>query len=228
MWKQFWFHFSGQDEYKTYPNPVAWYRKTLHIIPQLKLPILTLLVALLGGVAFGIYLGFEYQLPSQYQDQLSGDNLMANLATLQVFVGGALPVFIIVQNLRVILLQMILGVVTLGVMCILIFILPWILISYVATQFYLVGENPFTFLLATIVPHAIVELPALLLIAAAALRWDTVTIARPPNVTLGEIFLQRMAEYGGILIALGIPLLIVAALVESFITPQVVVWVYGG
>lgn len=227
MGKQLWISFSGQDVYKTYPNPLAWYRQTLRIVPQLKLPILTLLVALLGGAALGIYLGFEYKLPPAYQDQLSGENLLANLSVLQVFVGGALPVFIIMQNVRVILLQMILGVITLGVLCILIFVLPWILISYVATQFYIIGENPFTFLLATVVPHAIIELPALLLIAGAALRWSTVTIARPPNVALGEVFLQRMAEYGRILIGLGLPLLIIAALVESFITPQVVAWIYG-
>ncbi len=226
MAKQFWIHFSGQDAHKTYPSPVAWYRQTLRIVPQLKLPVLTLLVALLGGALFGIYLGFEYKLPPEYQDQLSGDNLLANLQALQVFV-GALPVFIFMQNVRVILLQMILGVITLGVLCILIFVLPWVLISYVATQFYLVGENPLTFLLATVVPHAIIELPALLLIAAAALRWNTVTIAKPPDVALGEIFLKQMAEYGRILIGLGLPLLLIAALVESFITPQVVVWIYG-
>ena len=226
MAKQVWVTFSGQDVYKTYPNPIAWYRQTLRIVPQLKLPVLTLLVALLGAAGFGIYLGFEYKLPPEYQDQLSGDNLLANLSALQVFV-GALPVFILIQNIRVILLQMVLGVITLGVVCILIFILPWILISYVATQFYIIGENPFTFLLATVVPHAIIELPALLLIAGAALRWDTVTIARPPNVALGEVFLQRMAEYGRILIGLGLPLLVIAALVESFITPQVVAWIYG-
>ena len=151
---------------------------------------------------------------------------MANLSALQVFV-GALPLFILAQNIRVILLQMILGVITLGVLCILVFVLPWILLSYIATQFYFVGENPLTFLLATVVPHAIIELPALILIASAALRWDTVTIAKPPDVALGEIFLIRMAEYGRIVLGLGLPLLVFAALVESFITPQVVTWIYG-
>lgn len=228
MAKQFWFYFSGQDaQYKTYPNPIAWYRQTFAIVPQLKLPVLTLLVALVGAALFGIYLGNVYVLPESYQDQLTGENLVNNLSALQVFI-GALPLFIVVQNIRVVLLQMILGVITLGVLCVLIFVLPWIMISYVATQFYLVGQDPLLFLLATIIPHAIVELPALLLIAAAALRWQTVTIARPPNQTLSEIFLVRMAEYFRILIALGIPLLIIAAAIESFVTPQVVLMIYGG
>ena len=228
MAKQFWVHFSGQDElYKTYPNPLQWYRQAFAIVPQLKLPLLTLLVAFIGSAFLGVYLGNIYILPPEYQAQLTGDNLVENLAALQVFI-GALPLFIVVNNLRVVLLQAILGVVSLGVLCVLIFILPWVLISYVATQFYFVGEDPISFLVATILPHAIVELPALLLIAAAALRWQTVTIARPPNQTLSEIFLIRMAEYGRILVALGIPLLVVAAFIESYVTPQVVLMIYGG
>lgn len=228
MAKQFWVYFSGQDElYKTYPNPLIWYRQTFAILPQLKLPVVALIVALMGSALLGIYLGNVYILPPEYQAQLASENIVENLAGLQVFI-GALPLFIIAQNVRVILLQAILGIVSLGVLCVLIFILPWVLISYLATQFYFIGENPLLFLVATILPHAIVELPALLIIAAAALRWQTVTIARPPNQTLSEVFLLRMAEYGRILIALGIPLLIIAALIESFITPQIVLLVYGG
>ncbi len=227
MGKQFWTYFSGQDEqYKTYPNPLGWYRETFAIVGQLKLPLLTMLVAFVGAVLFGIYLGFEYTLPAEYQARLSGDNLIENMAAIQVYL-GALPLFILAQNIRVVLLQMILGVITLGVLCVLIFILPWVLIAYLATQFYIIGESPFLFLLATVVPHAIVELPALLLIAAAALRWQTVTIARPPGRTLSEIFLIRMAEYGRILLAIGIPLLVIAAFIESYITPQVVLLIYG-
>ncbi len=228
MAKQFWVYFSGQDEvYKTYPNPLTWYRQTFAILPQLKLPAFALTVALIGSALLGIYLGNVYILPPEYQAQLAGENIVENLAGLQVFI-GALPLFIIAQNVRVILLQAILGIVSLGVLCVLIFILPWVLISYLATQFYFIGENPFLFLVATILPHAVVELPALLIIASAALRWQTITIARPPNQTLSEVFLLRMAEYGRILIALGIPLLVVAALIESFVTPQIVMMIYGG
>ncbi len=226
MWRQFMDRFTGRDGYGRYPNPLLWLRQTAGIVPQLGRPMAALLAALAGGVLFGVYLGFQYRLPPEWQAQLTGQDMVENLSAVQVYV-GALPFFIFFQNARVILLQAILGIITLGVFCIIIFLLPWILISYAATQFYLAGQSPFTFLLATILPHAIIELPAFLLISAAALRWNMVVIARPADKALSEIFLIRMAEYGRILVAFGIPLLIVAAFVESYVTPQVLLWVYG-
>lgn len=226
MWQQFVQAFTGRNEYGNYPHPAAWLRQTAVIVPQLGKPAAALFVALLGGIALGIYLGFQYRLPPEWQAQLTGQDMVENLSAIKVFV-GALPFFIFFQNVRVVLLQALLGIITLGVFCIIIFLLPWMLVSYAATQFYLAGQDPFLFLMATILPHAIVELPAFLLISAAALRWNMVTIARPADKALSEIFLLRMAEYGRILITLGIPLLILAAFIESFITPQILVWVYG-
>ena len=106
--------------------------------------------------------------------------------------------------------------------------LPWGIISFIAMQFYLAGESPAQFLLGTIVPHAIFELPVLLLIGASALRWQTVTFAPLPNRSLSEMFILRAAEFWRVLFGLGIPLLLLAALVESYITPQVLRLVYGG
>ncbi|HFE67007.1 MAG TPA: hypothetical protein ENJ93_07065 [Chloroflexi bacterium] len=226
MWQQLVQAFTGRDEYGSYLNPAVWLRQTAAILPKLGKPTAALLVALAGGILFGVYLGFQYRLPPEWQAQLTGQNMVENLSAIQVYV-GALPFFIFFQNVRVILLQAILGIITLGVFCIIIFLLPWILISYAATQFYLAGQSPFTFLLATILPHAIIELPAFLLISAAALRWNMVVIARPANKSLSEVFLIRMAEYGRILVTFGIPLLIIAAFVESYVTPQVLLWVYG-
>ena len=45
--------------------------------------------------------------------------------------------------------------------------LPWTLIAYMAAQLAAAGESPWQFLLATIA-RTTVELPALLLVAAAA------------------------------------------------------------
>ena len=140
---------------------------------------------------------------------------------------AALPIFIIVHNVRAILLQMLLGVFTFGVIGVLIFMLPWGLVGYAAAQFHLAGEDSLTFLLATIVPHALVELPALLLIAAAGLRWHTVVIAPPPGRTLSEVFLQAAADFARVLVGLGIPLLLLAAFIESYVTPAVLFRIYG-
>jgi stage II sporulation protein M len=139
-----------------------------------------------------------------------------------------LPPLIFVQNIRAIALWTLLGVFTFGVLGILVFLLPWGLIGYVAAQFALAGQNPWQFLLATIVPHAIIELPALLIAAAAALRWHTTIISPPPNRTVSEAFLAAAGDFFRLFIGVVIPLLLLAAFVEGLVTPQVLTWVYGG
>ncbi|MAT95616.1 MAG: hypothetical protein CL608_00490 [Anaerolineaceae bacterium] len=237
MVRQFWGYFSGKlsaedgQSGKTvagrYPNPIAWYRQTAAIVPRLLPAMGALLFALLGAAVVGVYMAQRFPLPEGLQSQLSGQNLLTNLAGLEVYL-SALPLFIVSQNVRALLLQTILGVFTLGVLGVLIFMLPWGVISFIAMQFYLAGENPYQFLLGTIVPHAIVELPVLLLIGAAALRWQTVTFAPLPNRSLSEMFIIRAAEFWRIFLGLGIPLLFLAAAVEAYITPQILQLVYGG
>ncbi len=237
MVRQFWGYFSGKTLLQNdqtgklvagrYPNPITWYRQTVAIVPRLLPAMGSLLLAVAGAAVIGIYMAQQFPFPEELKNELSGQNLLTNLAGLEVYL-SALPLFIVSQNVRALLLQTILGIFTLGVLGVLIFMLPWGIISFIAMQFYMAGENPFQFVLGTIVPHAIVELPVLLLIGAAALRWQTVTFAPLPNRSLSEMFNIRAAEFWRIFLGLGIPLLFVAALVESYVTPQILRLVYGG
>lgn len=229
MVRQFWGYFSGKTQLENgrYPNPITWYRQTLALVPDLLKPMGALLLALVGAVVIGVFMAQKFPFPEELKDQLNGQNMLTNLAGLEVFI-SALPFFIVSQNVRALLLQTILGIFTLGVLGVLIFMLPWGVISFIAMQFYLAGESPMQFLLATVIPHAIVELPVLLLTGAAALRWQTVTFAPLPNRSLSEMFIIRGAEFWRILLGLGLPLLLVAALMEAYVTPQVLHLVYGG
>jgi uncharacterized membrane protein SpoIIM required for sporulation len=119
------------------------------------------------------------------------------------------------------------GVFTFGVLGVLVFALPWGIVGYLAVQFSLAGESPFTFLLAAVIPHASLELPALLLAFAAGLRWHAATIAPPPERTLSEAFLMHAADFMRILLGLVLPLLLAAAFVEAYVTPIVLLHIYG-
>ena len=63
----------------------------------------------------------------------------------------------------------------------------------------------------------------------AALRgpFGTSVMARPPQGTVSERWLNNAADYCQVLIGLGIPLLLAAAFVEAYITPLVILWVFG-
>jgi uncharacterized membrane protein SpoIIM required for sporulation len=226
MWGQFWGRFSGREETGHYPRPGAWYRQTAAVIPQLGYPALVLLIAIASAVTLAVFLANSYQLPPALQDELTETRIMEGLTHLQGF-ASTLPAFIFLHNIRAILLQTILGVFTFGVLGVLIFVLPWGLIGFMAAQFGLAGENPVMFVLAAVLPHATLELPALLIAGAAALRWQTTVIAPPPDRTLGESYLAAAADFFRLLVGFVLPLLLMAAFVEAYLTPAIIAWVYG-
>ncbi len=226
MLRQFWLRFTGKNG-QGYPRPLAWYRQTFGLVRHLGLPALVMLIVLIGGAAAGVLVGQRYVLPTEFQAQLTGANILSNLSSLELMV-GALPTVIVMQNIRVILLMALLGVFTFGVLAVLIFALPIGLIGYIAAQFALAGQNPYAFLAGAILPHAIIEIPVLLIAAAAALRWHITVISPLRQRTLSENFLAAAADFMRLFLGVVIPLLVVAALVESFVTPQVLLRVYGG
>lgn len=230
--QQFWQHFSGRSEVadgngRFYPRPLTWYKQTLAILPSLKLPIAVQLIAMTATIIASIVVANNYPFSARMQADLTGDNLSGNLSQLQLSL-GALPTFIFLNNMRVMALQVLLGLFSFGVLGVFIFMLPWGIIGYITAQFALAGENPFTFLLAAVIPHAIIEFPAILIAAAAALRWHATIISPPPDRTLSEGFIRASADYVRLFVGVVVPMLFIAALLESFITPQVLFRIYGG
>lgn len=93
----------------------------------------------------------------------------------------------------------------------------------------LVGMNLSDFLIA-ITPHGIFEIPALILSAAVGLKFAVSVLQAcigyvfpSPGYTGRELFLNRIKPgwYSVRLFALIIPLLVLAALVEAYVTPQI-------
>ena len=224
---QFRDRFTGKLENGRYPNPIRWYKQTFAIIPQLGKSIGILMVAFVGALAIGIIMAHTYVMPPEIQAEFTGAKIASNLSDLE-FMLGVLPGLIFGQNVRVLILAALLGVFTFGTLAILIFMLPWVIVGFAAGQFFLAGENPFLFVAGSILPHALIELPAILLSMAAALRWDITVIAPPPNTTLGEAFIAASADFGRVFVGLTIPMLFVAAYIEAYVTPQVLFAIYGG
>ena len=227
MWRKFWYRFSGRDDSGRYPGPRVWYRQTLALLPGFRRPLLVTFVGLAGAVVLGIFLAQRYTFPRDVQSSLASLNQVENLSSLRGLLAG-LPLIIFLHNLRVIALAILVGAFTFGVMGFLIFMLPWAFISFIAAQLSLAGADPGTFLLATIAPHATVELPVLLLVAAAVLRWQTAVIAPAPDQTVSESWLEAGADTARVLLGVALPLLFLAACIEAYVTPAVVFSVYGG
>lgn len=224
MWATFWHRFVARRGPGN--GLIAWYRETLAIFRQLGLPMAALLVAFVGAIGLGVWLANEYLFPAELQAELTGEKMLANLEQY-AFVLVLLPTAVIWQNSRAIFLQAMLGLFTFGVLGVLVFMLPWVVVTFFAVQFALAGQSAWQFILATVLPHALLEFPALLLISAAALRWQISIIQPSPQRAVSETFLLHLADFARIFWGIGLPLLLAAAFVEALLTPLVLRAVYG-
>jgi uncharacterized membrane protein SpoIIM required for sporulation len=228
MVSTFWGRFTGKEQNGgRYPGPLGWYRQTGSVLAALRLPAAFLAVSLLLAVLLGLFFLRRFGLPDTFQAELGALDILANVRGLEELFAG-LPRLIFVQNVRVVILAALLGIVTLGVSDVIIFMLPWVLITYISGQVGAAGEQPLTFLSAAVLPHALIELPALLIAMSALLRWHTAVLARPADHTVGESWLRGAADFARVFVGLVIPMLALAAYVEATITPRIIIAVYGG
>jgi uncharacterized membrane protein SpoIIM required for sporulation/ABC-type transport system involved in multi-copper enzyme maturation permease subunit len=224
-WRIFWGRLSGRA-----PGRLGWYRLTLQRVASWRLPMLLMLGVWAGALLLGHHLAETYPFPDVMLADLP-KVMSENIRLLQMgssgdpLLAGGISLLILFQNLRALLIEAVLGVLSLGVIAVMVFMLPWGLVGYLAGQFTLAGASPFA-LTSFIMPHGIIELPALLLASTAIFHWGATTIALPPGRGLGEVWLEAAADFARVFVGLTLPLLVVAALLETFLTPAVVAWVF--
>jgi uncharacterized membrane protein SpoIIM required for sporulation len=132
------------------------------------------------------------------------------------------PVFAIWgQNLRVLLIGLLLGIFSFGILgmlpCIVTIGIAGYLMELMATQ----GIDRGAYLAGFILPHGILEIPAVIFATAAVLKMGAVLATPDQGRTVGEAWLVSLADWVKVMLGLVIPLLFVAAMVEAWITPQV-------
>jgi uncharacterized membrane protein SpoIIM required for sporulation len=157
-------------------------------------------------------------LSQQDFDALSNSSFLPALTTAGIF--G--------HNLEVLLLAGVLAVISLGVFAILLMMVPIVLTAFFAGQVAWLGYSPIVFLAAFILPHGLFELPGAILATAFALRIGASITAPRQGLTVGEGLLAAIADFVKVFLFLVVPLMLVAAWVEANLTPQIVLWAYGG
>jgi uncharacterized membrane protein SpoIIM required for sporulation len=201
-------------------SPLAWYRGSVRAtLARLRLPAVVVLVAIVAGFAIGWSYASVFRLPP-----LATENVLDRLPGT---FGNLGPTWFAVQNLRALVLGGVLGIFSFGALMLIVLMAPFGIIGYGIGQFALSGYNPALMLLAFVLPHGIAEIPAVVLAGAAGLRLGATVIAPPPGRTLGEVWLQALTDFCKVLVAITLPLLIVAALLEVYVTPRVAVAVLG-
>ncbi len=81
------------------------------------------------------------------------------------------------------------------------------------------GASPLKLVVFGILPHGIFEIPALILSSAAVLYIGIALVTPRSQRTLGEVLIEAIADWTKIGIGLVLPLLTIAAVVETWVTP---------
>jgi stage II sporulation protein M len=125
------------------------------------------------------------------------------------------------NNVRVTALVYLGGLVSFSVLGIAAFLLNIGLIGGLLGIFALMGYSPDLLFAAGVLPHGIFELPALMLASAAILRTGAVLVTPQTGKSMGQILLELLADGAKVIIGVALPLLMVASLIEAYITPQI-------
>jgi uncharacterized membrane protein SpoIIM required for sporulation/ABC-type transport system involved in multi-copper enzyme maturation permease subunit len=186
-------------------------------------------LVLVGGFIFGWLFAYQYPLPAEL---VQIDPTVATRTSLADTTPGwsLLPKFsvgaIFGHNLRATFLAVLFAILSFGSISLLLVGLPMAIVGFLTAQLALTGQDPLTFLAAFILPHGFIELPATLLAAAFAVRIGARLIAPPDRLTVGEGLLSGLVDFTKIMLFVVTPMLIVSAMIEVYITPQVIQWLY--
>ncbi len=205
-------------------------REFVETIKRVWLPLMLVLVAFAAGALVGVQQAQIFVLPA---DLLDISNLQQGFVqeiegfeTLRFFSLESVPL-VWGHNLRVVLLATILGIFSFGVMGVIVLMLPFILIGYFTVTAAGAGIPPGTFLTAFVLPHGILEIPAIALAGAAILRLGATLSTPAENRTIGEALLHSLADWAKVIIFLVLPMLLGAAILEIFVTPGVAMRMFG-
>jgi len=233
-WRLFWKQMRGGAQGgKGLPGVLtfvrSWYQHSVFpTVRSLRTPMLFVALCLVLAVAGGFTIGAvrtDLQLPTT--PGLTHAQMVANFQDLYSLGNGPLGVqFVAGQNLRVLIGGALIGVFTFGVMSIFFSLLSFGILGYLISQpaLSVLGAGSF---IMTLIPHSIFEIPAVIICTAAATRLGAIITRPPEGKGVWEAWVEAFADLLKVLIALVVPLLLIAAVIEVYITPRLVLLVMG-
>ena len=211
------------------PSLWGWYR---HSVPaslgRQKSAIVVTALAFLAALAAGVVIGLQpqWRLPlPQGVDLTHAAGGVGDASALVFGSGGALS--IVMQNWRILALATLLAVFSFGSMALVITPMVYLIIGYIMTQFALAGYNP-ALLVPALAVHGIVEIPVILIAAACALKLGAVITRPPKGQTVGQAWTVAFSDAVKLWLGIILPGLVLAALIEAYVTPVVVTALLGG
>lgn len=208
-------------------SPMDWYRREIpRTLRRLLLPSLLVLgltvAAFLLGMAQVNRFGFLLD-QTQFGDFTTG-NVEEILQSWPGF-QGATVLRIWWQNVRVLLLALVLGIFTFGVVGVMPLMATMAIAGYLMEALSRLGIPVLPLFGALILPHGVLEIPAAILATAAVLQAGAALAKPTQGKSVAEIWLGAIADWSKVMVGVVIPALLAAAIVEIWITPRIALFV---
>jgi stage II sporulation protein M len=126
------------------------------------------------------------------------------------------------HNVRATVAIFLLGLVSFGTLGLTLFMVNMVLVGGVLGGASLVGFSPWLIFAAGVLPHGLFELTAVILATAAMLKAGAQLVTPQPDKSLGEVLILSLADWSRVFIGLVLPLLVIAAIVEIYLTPVLI------
>lgn len=221
MRQTFWRYFKGQAH-----SLADWYRiEMVKNIRQLALPLGVMLIA----AVLAFWLSFEWTVTAvpEHIQAAAPENFKKIVeevtnSPMSLGMGPELSApYIFAHNLRAVGVILLAGLVSFSVLGVLAYLVNLSLIGVVLGFFQLMGYSALVVGVSGLAPHGIFELPALMLASAAMLRIGVVLVTPQTSRSLGEVSIEALADWAKIAFGLVLPLLLVAAIIETYVTPSI-------
>jgi uncharacterized membrane protein SpoIIM required for sporulation len=228
--KTFWLNFTGEAK-----SLFDWYIRVLSGAFRRILPAM-FFILLIAGVS--IWMSYAW-----IQDNVSQMIAAAtpeDIAELEKNIGelGELPdisnlhehlnaPFLFLNNTRAVAFIFLAGIVSFSVLGILLYMVNISLIGGIYALFELLGVNPFPIFLAGVAPHGIFEIPALMIGSAVVLYFGAAIVTPQTGKSMGEVVIELCADWAKIFVGVLVPLLAIAAVIEAYVTPSLLLRVIG-
>jgi uncharacterized membrane protein SpoIIM required for sporulation len=130
------------------------------------------------------------------------------------------------HNARAVVIMLMLGLVSFGTLGVTFFLVNMGLVGGVMGGASLLGFSPVLLFAAGILPHGVFELTAVFISTAATLKAGALLVTPQPDKSLGELLLVAIADWFRVFVGIVMPFLAVAAVIEIYITPQLLKLVF--
>ncbi len=225
LWQTFWLAFKGKGF-----SFSSWYQLEVpKAMRKLSVPLLLILTVAVIGFSSSYYwatVNIPRMLPAatttNYSDIVKGARDSIGLAQANQHLSA---LYLFTNNVRATFFILLGGIVSFSVLGMLIYLVNVSLIGVVLGIFKLIGYSPLALFAAGLLPHGLFEIPALMIASAIVLRMAAVLVAPQLGKSMGQVVLELFADWAKVFLGVVVPLLGVAALVEAYITPLILVHV---